>query len=699
MFNQDQDQQQEITYDNAFPFDVIRYREVDIFTDTQIRNIIDTVWTSLPSLPKPKIRKKYREMVKNYVLNLLKSYQTKKFIRISRNRNDHFYDERYCHIHTTASIVINTMNSLRDYGWIDIHVGFYDRQKQFGKQTRISPSKKFIDLIEQRNGLFNGGNIKFTIEDNKELVQLRKKINDDTYKLIPYTDTYITKRMRERLNQYNDLMRSVLTILPLSRKELSTMNDDLITMFNNLLLNGSIEFNSREIDRRHKPKSKKKRKFIPKELTKPKKPIIKECTSYNVFDDNDDCNIDLKQQPLPEGTPETSPTAGRRRKAKDTTITNTLTQHDKQKQTDRKNLLLSEDEQSGEVYYSIDEILKAYPKYRIFKFIIHHKNVYRAFSDSDKKFNHHGRFYGDIIQSLPKWMRVKITMRRKEVVECDFVSIHPTMLYVMAGAVPPDNIYMIDKETDPQLRKEYKTVLLVSINHKDPHSMWSAVSCNFREDFGYKAGDVRLTKKYIEDIYNKLLLHNQPIAQYMNTGVAMALMKKDSEIADRIIKDFVWRETPIRCIHDSFIVPAGYENWLKKLMVKYFQEVMNTDYIIRITTEKPQEKAPECPILNDQAEMAPVTIEEVNIPVVAEYDDNIKYFEKSYYNQPVLYSDKVSKICDIEEETEENMKYFEDIDDNNYPYDNPIHEFSRLAKERVLLGGSSVRNGFEGVEV
>ena len=96
-------------------------------------------------------------------------------------------------------------------------------------------------------------------------------------------------------------------------------------------------------------------------------------------------------------------------------------------------------------------------------------------------------------------------MGHKEVVECDFVSIHPTMLYVMAGAVPPGNIYMINKTADPQLRKEYKTVLLVSINHKNPMTMWSAVSKHFREEFGYKAGDERLTKKYIMEIYARLL--------------------------------------------------------------------------------------------------------------------------------------------------------------------------------------------------
>jgi hypothetical protein len=113
----------ELNYNHAFPFDVIRYREVDSYTDKQIRNIVDTVWNSLPlsSLSRKSSLKKYREMVKNYVLNLIKSYQSGYFIRVSRNNNDHRYIERYSHIFTSTGIVIKTMDSLDDNGWIDLH--------------------------------------------------------------------------------------------------------------------------------------------------------------------------------------------------------------------------------------------------------------------------------------------------------------------------------------------------------------------------------------------------------------------------------------------------------------------------------------------------------------------------------------------------------------------------------------------------
>jgi len=174
--------QQELNYNNSFPFDVIRYREVDNYTDQQIRHIVDTVWNSQPFITNSKksTKEKYREMVKNYVLNLIKSYQSNYCIRVSRNRNDHHYEERYSHIFTTPTIVIKTMDALEDNDWIDLHIGFFDKQRNSGKQTRILPSQKFVDLIENLSdpdGINGMKKIRFVKVDVKEVIQLRHKEN------------------------------------------------------------------------------------------------------------------------------------------------------------------------------------------------------------------------------------------------------------------------------------------------------------------------------------------------------------------------------------------------------------------------------------------------------------------------------------------------------------------------------------------
>ena len=606
----------EINYDRAFPFDVIRYREVDQFTHRQIRIIVDTVWITLPfhSLTKPSSRENYREMVKNYVLNLIKSYQSSYFIRVPRNRNDLHYEERYSHIHTTPSVVIKTMDALDDNGWIDLHMGYFDKQREKGKQTRIFPSQKFIDFVDRKIGLRGSKKILFVKEDPKETIQLRHKIDKKKFRLIPYNDTPKTIVMRERLKIINDFNRGVLTILPLTREELVEMKPEHKETINNMLLNGSlIPYNQPiHLDQNIPVSTSTSNTYHTSTITT--------TTAHSTTTDQHHRIEKEKERTGREHIP----------------ITKTLAQINEQYQPPNFKISYSNNYRD-KAYSSIEEVLKDSPESDRFWFRIFHSKMFRAFSDTSKCFNHHGRFYGDPVQNLPKWMRGKIIMEGKEVEECDYCSLHPTMLYTMVGTTPPENIYLIDKRSDPQLRKEYKAVLLVSINHKDPETLWSAVSLHFREELGYQAGDQRLTKRYIMGIYERLLEHNKPIAKYMNTGVALRLMRKDSEIANRIMYEFVTRGIPIRCIHDSFIVPAEYEHDLKVLMVQYFKEVMDTDYEIGITTERVMKnnpkKAPDAPVFDvEKAEGELVEVDHVACKGDSEnndlLDDNLKYFEE-----------------------------------------------------------------------
>ena len=139
----------------------------------------------------------------------------------------------------------------------------------------------------------------------------------------------------------------------------------------------------------------------------------------------------------------------------------------------------------------------------------------------------------------------------------------------------------------------------------------------------------------------------------------MRLMRKDSEIADRILYEFVTNDIPIRCVHDSFIVPAEYEHELRVLMVEYFQEVMTTDYEIGITTETSSENSPKralnSPALNVEKEITDVLGDE-NIVCMVDSEDN----------------DKSNDLND-------NMKYFEgvDLDEFEVDLDIPWDQFSR----------------------
>ena len=565
------------------------------------------------------------------------------------------------------------MDELDDKGWIDLHIGFFDRQFQAGKQTRTFPSQKFIDLVEHTVGLRRSKKVFFIKEDPKETIELRHKINDRQYRLVPYKDTPKTIVMRERLKIINDFNKGVLTILPLTRKELIEMKPEHRETLDNMMLNGSIALCEPQMIKGSRGEEKQPKMltddktFDYKTLQHPNQNEKKNTEiSTNPYRNEEETstaetNINIKtvQEYQEQNSPVTTTTIT-------TTSTNRITRDDYGRKTegeeqDKKREstipitgalasintkyqphIHGDSIQKGhrkKQYYSIKQVLKDYPWISEFCFKADYSKMFRVFSDTNKRFNHHGRFYGDPLQSLPKWMRGKIILGGKEVVECDYSSLHPTMLYTMVGATPPDNIYLIDKGSNPQLRKEYKAVLLVSINHKDPETLWSAVSLHFREELGYQAGDERLTKNYIMGIYERLLEHNKPIANYMNTGVALRLMRKDSEIADKIMYEFVTRGIPIRCIHDSFIVPAEYEHELKVLMVEFFKEVMDTEYEIGIATERVMKnnpkKAIDAPVLNVEIEEGEA-VEADDLAYIEApennsdndlLDDNLKYFE------------------------------------------------------------------------
>ena len=66
------------------------------------------------------------------------------------------------------------MDALDDNDWIDLHIGYFDKQREKGKQTRIFPSQKFIDLVEGAAGVKGIKKILFVKEDPKEIIQLRQ---------------------------------------------------------------------------------------------------------------------------------------------------------------------------------------------------------------------------------------------------------------------------------------------------------------------------------------------------------------------------------------------------------------------------------------------------------------------------------------------------------------------------------------------
>jgi hypothetical protein len=110
-------------------------------------------------------------------------------------------DERYNKLHIKYDVLNKVVTRLRDYGYIEFVLGFNDRVRLIGKQTRIRANLKLIHLVEK---------FKFTMKminrcEDEEIIIFRDK-SKKKQKDIKYNDFPNAKRMRNDLERYNKLL-------------------------------------------------------------------------------------------------------------------------------------------------------------------------------------------------------------------------------------------------------------------------------------------------------------------------------------------------------------------------------------------------------------------------------------------------------------------------------------------------------------
>lgn len=202
----------------------------------------------------------------------------------------------------------------------------------------------------------------------------------------------------------------------------------------------------------------------------------------------------------------------------------------------------------------------------------HERSLYRIFNNGDaegKGFKHGGRFYGGWWEGIPSEYRKKITINGKHTAEIDYSGYHPRMLYAIEG---------------------------IDLGKRDPY-LPNGLNKKWR-DFGKLAftkllnGKKRLAEpddyddKAIGMSWHELLIimehYHAPIVKYFRTGYGLELMRKDSDIAERILLHFSKRDIPCLPIHDSFIVHHAHAEELWDIMLKEYQMVFEQNIYKKI---------------------------------------------------------------------------------------------------------------------
>ena len=217
------------------------------------------------------------------------------------------------------------------------------------------------------------------------------------------------------------------------------------------------------------------------------------------------------------------------------------------------------------------------------------KFVRRIFNNSE--WDQGGRFYGGWWQRCPKVFREKIVFDDVATAEIDFSGIHIVILYAQEGInywaevnEDPYSIHGIN-DIDPNidLRAAAKLLLLTAINAETPEKAFGA----FRQQAVSGLPEKRLTNEQLNSMLNQLKRKHKPIAHKLASGAGIELMYVDSQITERLIKRFTRHyHCPILTIHDSYIVPFGYDRILHREMQAAFEAVKGVSQpVVEHTTE------------------------------------------------------------------------------------------------------------------
>lgn len=200
---------------------------------------------------------------------------------------------------------------------------------------------------------------------------------------------------------------------------------------------------------------------------------------------------------------------------------------------------------------------------------------------NDGRWDRGGRFYGGWWQLLPAAQRRAIRINGAETVELDFSGFLPRAIYHREGLALEGDAYEIPAiraladahrlEWSP-LRNAIKRMLSYMLNANTPRGR---NRIDGLQDFPRR-------RMSLHRAYERIEVHHAAIANWFYAGRGIEIMNQESNVCEAILIAGAARGIPVLPIHDSFIVPAEHEDWLREAMSNaYFQEFRSQALIHR----------------------------------------------------------------------------------------------------------------------
>lgn len=186
-----------------------------------------------------------------------------------------------------------------------------------------------------------------------------------------------------------------------------------------------------------------------------------------------------------------------------------------------------------------------------------------------------GRLYGGWWQTIPKDLRRYITINGRPTVEIDFSEMHPSMLYLLSGQIPPDNIYDLgirrpdDPPYDPEVEPHYSRRKVIK-------KFISALINDENERHRLPKKSSRTLGMSHEELKGLVVERHPVIGDALGTDTGLYLQLLDSEIACQVMLMLMAKNIVALPIHDSFLVQAEFEPELRYTMQEAFTSVMKS---------------------------------------------------------------------------------------------------------------------------
>lgn len=194
-----------------------------------------------------------------------------------------------------------------------------------------------------------------------------------------------------------------------------------------------------------------------------------------------------------------------------------------------------------------------------------------------------GRFYGmgPSWQNITAGARKAITINNEPVVELDYKTLHPAILYAQAGVPMPADCYDIGGWPRPLV----KVAMLTLINARTVHSARLSIAhSEHMSDLTVLGSQEALA--LASKIIGAIKARHRPIAAAFHSDAGAALMRIDSDMAEAVMTLLMLRKGIVTLpVHDSFLVPASKRDELETAMMQAAYDVARLPDV-RVTEAK-----------------------------------------------------------------------------------------------------------------